>query len=102
LRKPLTLDYALNDPADPEVIYYRSDHYSYASKGIPIAFFTDGLHDDYHCPSDTVDKINFEKMTRIAQLVYQTGLRVANRESLLVRDNRGPRSGRGFQGKLEN
>jgi Zn-dependent M28 family amino/carboxypeptidase len=101
MRKPLTLDYTLNDPADPEQIYYRSDHYSYAAKGIPIAFFTDGLPGDYHCPSDTVDRINFEKMTRTGQLVFQTGLAIANRDRFLVRDNRGPRSGRGFQGKLQ-
>ena len=58
---PLTLDYELNDPNDPENIYSRSDHYSYALKGIPIAFFTTGLHKDYHQVSDTVDKILFPK-----------------------------------------
>src|SRR5262245_39184299 len=47
-QKPLTLDYELNDPSDPEGVYTRSDHYSYAAKGIPIAFFTTGLHPDYH------------------------------------------------------
>jgi len=59
LSKPLKLDYELNDPLDPESVYTRSDHYSYASKGIPIAFFTTGLHADYHRVSDTVDKIQF-------------------------------------------
>ena len=44
LPTPLKLDYELNDPADPESIYTRSDHYSYASKGIPIIFYTTGLH----------------------------------------------------------
>ena len=67
---PLTLDYEMNDPNDPEGVYTRSDHYSYASKGIPIAFFTTGLHPDYHRITDTVDKIIFPKMARIAQLVY--------------------------------
>ena len=73
MAKPLTLDYELNDANDPESVYTRSDHYSYAAKGIPIAFFTTGLHPDYHKVSDTVDKITFPKMARIAQLVYQTG-----------------------------
>ena len=48
LPKPMTLDYEMNDPADPESIYTRSDHYSYASKGIPIIFYFTGLHPDYH------------------------------------------------------
>ena len=52
--KPLKLDYEMNDPADPESIYTRSDHYSYASKGIPIIFFTTGLHRDYHYVTDEV------------------------------------------------
>jgi len=101
LSKPLTLDYEMNDPNDPESLYTRSDHYSYASKGIPIAFFTTGLHADYHRVSDSVDKIVFPKMTRIAQLVYQVGFAIANTDRVLDRDNKGPRSGKGFQGKIE-
>ena len=76
--RPLTLDYELNDLLDPESVYTRSDHYSYAVKGIPVAFFTTGLHPDYHKVSDTVDKILFPKMARIAQLVYETGFSIAN------------------------
>jgi Zn-dependent M28 family amino/carboxypeptidase len=94
-KTPLTLDYELNDPGDPENIYTRSDHYSYASKGIPIAFFTTGLHPDYHRTSDNVDKIVFPKMARIAELVYRTGLGIANSERPLARDNRGSRTGFG-------
>jgi hypothetical protein len=97
--KPLTLDYEMNDPNDPESVYTRSDHYSYASKGIPIAFFTTGLHPDYHRITDTVDKIIFPKMARIAQLVYETGFSVANTDRVLVRDNKGPRTG--FASKAE-
>jgi len=93
LPKPLGLDYELNDAADPESVYTRSDHYSYASKGIPIAFFTTGLHPDYHRVSDTVDKILFPKMARIAQLVYETGFSIANTDKVLTRDNKGPRTG---------
>jgi hypothetical protein len=97
--KPLSLDYEMNDPNDPESVYTRSDHYSYASKGIPIAFFTTGLHPDYHRITDTVDKIIFPKMARIAQLVYEAGFSLANTNSVLLRDNKGPRTG--FASKAE-
>ena len=52
----MKLDYEMNDPADPESIYTRSDHYSYASKGIPIIFYTTGLHRDYHYVTDEVEQ----------------------------------------------
>lgn len=100
LAKPLKLDYEMNDPTDLEQVYYRSDHYSYAAKGIPIIFFTTGLHPDYHFNSDHVDLIQFEKMARIGQLVYETGRRVANLDHAPARDNRGPRVGKGSNGKL--
>jgi Zn-dependent M28 family amino/carboxypeptidase len=95
LVKPLTLDYELNDAADPEGVYTRSDHYSYAVKGIPIAFFTTGLHPDYHRVTDTVEKITFPKMTRIAQLMYQSGFSIAITDKVLEKDNKGPRAGFG-------
>jgi hypothetical protein len=97
MEKPLTLDYELNDPADPENVYTRSDHYSYAAKGIPIVFFTTGLHPDYHRVTDTVDKIVFPKLARITQLVYETGFSLANSERTLTRDNKGPRAGFGVK-----
>lgn len=100
LAKPLKLDFEMNDPTDLEQVYYRSDHYSYAAKGIPIVFFTTGLHPDYHVNTDSVEKINFEKMARIGQLVYETGRRVANLDHAPVRDNRGPRVGKGSGGKI--
>ena len=87
----------MNDPADPQSIYTRSDHYSYAAKGIPIVFFFTGLHPDYHRPSDTVDKIVFDKVARITQLAYETGRRVANLDHAPVRDNKGPRVGKSCQ-----
>ena len=95
LQPPLKLDYEMNDPSDPEQVYYRSDHYSYASKGIPIIFFTTGLHPDYHANTDDVAKIEFPKLTRVTQLVYETALRVANLDHPPVRDNKGPRAGKG-------
>jgi hypothetical protein len=95
LDPPLTLDYQMNDPADLEQLYYRSDHYSYAAKGVPIIFFTTGLHPDYHANTDEVAKIEFDKMTRITQLVYETGARVADLDHAPARDNLGPRAGKG-------
>ena len=101
LPKPLTLDYELNDPTDLESIYTRSDHFSYATKGVPIIFFTTGLHRDYHFVTDEVDKIVFPKIARIAGLVYGTAARVANLDHQPVRDNLGPRVGKGQTGRLE-
>jgi hypothetical protein len=100
LPKPMNINFQLNDPTDSERIYYRSDHYSYAAKGIPIVFFTTFLHPDYHRVSDEVDKINFDKMAHIGQLVYETGRRVGDLDHAPVRDFRGPRVGKGGQGKI--
>jgi hypothetical protein len=96
--RPLTLDYEFNDPADPNSFYTRSDHYSYASKGIPIAFFFTGEHPDYHANTDSVEKILFPKLVRIAQFIYQSGFAIANSDRTLERDNLGPRAGKGFAG----
>jgi hypothetical protein len=95
LAAPLKIDYEMNDLSDPEQIYYRSDHYSYAEKGIPVIFFTTGLHPDYHANTDEVSKILFDKLTKVAQLVYETGTRVANLDHAPVRDNKGARAGKG-------
>ena len=100
LAKPLALDYEMNDPADPQSIYTRSDHYSYALKGIPIIFFFTGLHQDYHFVTDEVSKIDFPKLARVTQLVHATAARVANLDHAPARDNAGPRAGKGFSGKL--
>jgi len=101
LAKPLTLDYEYNDPSDPNSFYTRSDHYSYAAKGIPIAFFFTGTHPDYHGAGDHPDKILYPKLTAIAQMVYQAGFNAANSDRTLVRDNKGPRAGRGFSGRID-
>jgi hypothetical protein len=100
LPQPMKLDYEMNDPADPESIYTRSDHYSYASKGIPIIFYTTGLHRDYHYLTDEVSKIDFPKLAHITQLVYATGWKVANLDHFPQRDNKGPRKGKGSSGKI--
>jgi hypothetical protein len=101
IRQPLHLDFEYNDPTDPNSFYTRSDHFSYAAKGIPVAFFFTGVHPDYHQVTDHVDKIVFPKLVRITQLAYQLGFNVANSERSLIRDNKGPRSGRGFQGAIQ-
>lgn len=95
LESPLTLDYEMNDSGDPEQIYFRSDHYSYAAKGIPIIFFTTGLHPDYHANTDEVSKIEFPKLARITGLVYETATRLGNLDHAPVRDFKGPRAGKG-------
>jgi hypothetical protein len=101
LPSPMTLDYELNDPSDLESIYTRSDHYSYASKGVPIIFFTTGIHRDYHYVTDEVDKIEFGKLAKVTALVYGTAARVANLDHLPRRDNLGPRVGKGQSGRLD-
>lgn len=63
----------------PERIYYRSDHYNYARKGIPIVFFTTGLHGQYHQVTDEAALINYDKMARIGDLMFRTGLALGNR-----------------------
>ncbi len=79
----LELDYTYNDENDPNRFYYRSDHYNFAKNNIPIIFYFNGTHTDYHQPTDTVDKINFEKMTKITQLIFFTAWEIANREEKL-------------------
>jgi len=82
----LELDYKFNAPDDPERIYYRSDHYNFAKNGIPILFFFDGIHKDYHKPTDTVDKINFDLMEKRARFIFLTAWSIANRNAMLKRD----------------
>jgi Zn-dependent M28 family amino/carboxypeptidase len=74
----LNFDYTYNDPNHPERIYFRSDHWEYAKHGVPIIFYFTGVHADYHQPTDTIEKLDFEKMTKVARLVYETGWRIAN------------------------
>lgn len=79
--RPLEFDRTWDDPAHPERIYYRSDHFPYANKGIPVLFFTTGLHEDYHKPSDEPDKIDYEKMSRIAAMIAELAATLGNRET---------------------
>ena len=75
------LNYRYNSKDDPERFYYRSDHYNFAQFGIPIVFYFAGIHDDYHKPTDTIEKIDFQKLEKVSRLVYLTGWSVANNDT---------------------
>ncbi|MDO6759217.1 M28 family metallopeptidase [Tamlana sp. 2_MG-2023] len=77
----LDLDYTYNDDNDPNRFYYRSDHYNFAKNNIPVIFYFNGTHDDYHKPSDTPDKINYEFLETRTRLVFYTAWELANREN---------------------
>ncbi len=83
----MDLDYKYNDDNDPNRYYYRSDHYNFAKKGIPVIFYFNGTHDDYHRTSDTIEKIDFNLMTRRAQLAFFTAWELANRQDRIKLKN---------------
>ncbi|QLG46764.1 M28 family peptidase [Costertonia aggregata] len=82
----LELDYTYNDENDPNRFYYRSDHYNFAKNNIPIIFYFNGTHDDYHRPGDTPDKINYDLLQNRTRLVFYTAWEVANRNARVVVD----------------
>ena len=82
----MTLDYRFNDKNDPNRFYFRSDHYNFAKNGIPIIFYFTGTHEDYHKPTDTVDKIEFDLLELRTKLIFYTAWNIANREERLVVD----------------
>ncbi len=84
----LAFDYTYNDENHPTNLYKRSDHWNFAKKGIPIVFFFDGIHEDYHKPSDEVSKIEFDLETKRAQAAFYTIWEVANRDNRLVVDKK--------------
>jgi Zn-dependent M28 family amino/carboxypeptidase len=86
----MDLDYKYNAPDDPNRFYYRSDHYNFAKYKIPVAFFFNGVHADYHQPTDDVDKIEFDKMEKRAKLVFYTAWTLANRDNRIVVDSNKP------------
>ncbi len=83
----LKLDYTFNDENDPNRFYYRSDHYNFAKHGIPIVFYFNGVHADYHQPSDEVEKINFESAEKVARLAFYVTWELANRDKRIVVDS---------------
>ena len=87
---PFHFDYQFDADGHPEQIYCRSDHYNYARYGIPIVFFTTGLHGDYHQVTDEPQYIDYAHMARVGQLVYDAGMTVANLDHRPVVDHPKP------------
>jgi len=82
----LDLDYTYNRKNDPNRFFYRSDHFNFAKHSIPIIFYFNGVHDDYHQPSDTPDKIEYDLLAKRAQLVFYTAWEIANRSERIYAD----------------
>jgi hypothetical protein len=84
----LEFDYTYNDENHPTNLYKRSDHWNFAKKGIPIVFFFDGIHEDYHQVSDEISKIEFDLLAKRAKTAFHTAWEVANREGRLIVDKK--------------
>ena len=84
----MALDYTYNDEHHPSNLYQRSDHWNFAKNNIPIIFYFDGIHEDYHKPSDEVSKINFDLLAKRAQLVFYTAWELANRPERIVNEKK--------------
>lgn len=87
----LSFNYRYDDPKDPNRFFFRSDHFSYARKGIPIIFYFDGEHEDYHRPGDSADKIDYEKMQKVTRTIYMTLWELANRPARPAVDKQLPK-----------
>ncbi|MGI8919862.1 MAG: M20/M25/M40 family metallo-hydrolase [Pyrinomonadaceae bacterium] len=87
----LSFNYRYDDPKDPNRFFFRSDHFNYARKGIPIIFYFDGEHEDYHRPGDSADKIDYEKMQKVTRTVYMMLWELANRPARPAVDKQLPR-----------
>jgi Zn-dependent M28 family amino/carboxypeptidase len=84
----LTLDYRYDNEKDPNRYYYRSDHYNFAKHNIPVIFYFNGSHEDYHRPSDTADKINLPLLCKRAKLAFYTAWELANRQERIKVDKK--------------
>jgi hypothetical protein len=82
----LELDYTYNSDNDPNRFYYRSDHYNFAKNNIPIIFYFNGVHEDYHKTTDTIDKISFEVLEKRTRLIFHTAWKIANMEESIPLD----------------
>ena len=87
---PIDMDYRFDDPNDPNRFYYRSDHYNFAVNKIPVAFFFNGVHAEYHQQNDEIEKIEFAKMEKRARLVFHTAWELANRDGRIAVDSNKP------------
>ena len=77
----LKIDYTFNEEDDPNRFFFRSDHYNFAKKNIPVIFYFNGTHDDYHKPTDTPDKINYTMLSKRSKLIFFTAWKLANQEN---------------------
>ncbi len=82
----INFDYTYNDPNDPNRFYYRSDHYNFAKNNVPVIFYFNGTHDDYHQPSDTPEKIRYDLLEKRTKLVFFTAWELANRDKRIIVD----------------
>ncbi len=82
----IELDYTYNDENDPNRFYYRSDHYNFAKNNIPVIFYFNGTHEDYHRPGDTPDKINYDLLENRTRLIFYTAWEIANRDQRVIVD----------------
>ncbi|MCE7995520.1 MAG: M28 family peptidase [Roseivirga sp.] len=79
----LTLDYSYNSPDHPLQVFKRGDHWSFAKEGVPVIFYFDGIHDDYHRPTDKADRINYGLLQLRSNLVFQTAWSIVSAEGAL-------------------
>ena len=84
----LELDYTYNNENDPNRYYYRSDHYNFAMNNIPVIFYFNGTHADYHKPTDTEDKINYDALSKRTNLIFYTAWEIANRKERIAVDGK--------------
>ncbi|MFG6685978.1 M28 family metallopeptidase [Mariniflexile sp. HNIBRBA6329] len=82
----MEFDYTYNDENDPNRFYYRSDHYNFAKKNIPVIFYFNGTHADYHKPTDTPDKIQYDLLETRSRLIFHTAWELANRDERIKLD----------------
>lgn len=82
----MEFDYTYNDDNDPNRFYYRSDHYNFAKNNIPVIFYFNGTHTDYHKPTDTPDKIEYELLEKRTRLIFATAWELTNRDKRVALD----------------
>ena len=82
----IDLDYVFNADDDPNRFYYRSDHYNFAKNGVPAIFYFSGTHEDYHQPTDTVEKIQYDLLELRTRLIFHTAWELANRNERIKND----------------
>ena len=82
----INLDYTYNDEGDRNHYYFRSDHYNFAKHNIPVIFYFNGEHKDYHQATDTADKISYDLLEKRTRLIFATAWQLANQENHLIRN----------------